>query len=100
MNFNSRLDLPLPAVRHQAESVRSKRESAAICRERSAADLLASLSMLNANQRQRMETSAAMWAERADVLQRFEDALAQGTAATAAKQQVFGDEPGAELLRL
>jgi hypothetical protein len=100
MNLDSRLDVPLPAVRHQVESVRSKRESAAICRERSAADLLASLSMLNANQRQRMETSAAMWAERADVLQRFEDALAQGTAAVAAKQQVFGDEPGAELLRL
>jgi hypothetical protein len=84
VNFNSRLDVAAPAVRHHAESTRSKRESAAICRERSANDLLASMSMLNANQRLRMETSAAMWAERAKTLQRVEDLLAERTAKTAA----------------
>jgi hypothetical protein len=47
--------------------------------------------MLNANQRLRMETSAAMWAERAEVLQRVEDGLAKRTAATAAKRVVTGD---------
>ncbi len=84
MDLNNRLDIPHVASRHQAESSRSKRESAAVCRERSAKDLLASVSMLNLNQRQRMETSAAMWAERAEMLQRVEDGVAKRTAATAA----------------
>jgi hypothetical protein len=84
VNFNSRLDVAAPVARHQAESTRSKRESAAICRERSANDLLASASMLNANQRLRMETSAATWAQRAETLQRVEDLLAERTAKTAA----------------
>ena len=100
MNFNSRLDSASPVVRHQAESTRSKRESAAVCRERAANDLLASASMLNANQRIRMETSAAMWAERAEVLQRVEDELARRTAATAAKRTPIGDETNAEPARL
>jgi hypothetical protein len=47
-----------------------------------------------------METSAAMWAERADILQRIEDGLARRTAATAAKRAVIGDEPAAEPMRL
>jgi hypothetical protein len=104
MDFNSRLDVPAPA-RHQAESTRSKRESSAVCRERSANDLLASVSMLNANQRLRMETSAAMWAERAETLQRVEDGLARRTAETAAKSLAArnarrGDEDNAEPARL
>ncbi len=85
MNFNSRLDVAATPSRHQADSARSKRESAALCRQRSANDLLASVSMLNANQRLRMETSAAMWAERAETLQRVEDGLARRTAETAAR---------------
>lgn len=105
MNFNSRLDVPAPVARRQAESTRTKRESAAICRQRSANDLLASVSMLNANQRLRMETSAAMWAERAETLQRVEDGLARRTAETAArssaaKQALRGDEENAEPARL
>jgi hypothetical protein len=92
VDFNSRLDIAAPAARHQAESIRTKRESAAICRERAANDLLASVSMLNANQRLRMETSAAMWAERADILQRVEDGLAERTAKTAAAR--VAAEPG------
>jgi hypothetical protein len=100
MNFNSRLDVAAPVARHQAESVRSKRESAAVCRERAANDLLASVSMLNANQRLRMETSAAMWAARAEVLQRVEDGVARRTAETAAKRVVIGDQANAEPVRL
>ena len=80
MNLNSRLDIP--NVRRGVISGRTKRESSQICRERSASDLLASVSMLNDNQRVRMETSAAMWAERADMLQRVEDSLAERTAGT------------------
>lgn len=105
MDFNSRLDVPAPVARHQADSARSKRESAALCRQRSANDLLASVAMLNANQRLRMETSAAMWAERADMLQRVEDGLARRTAETAArsiaaKEALRGDEGNAEPARL
>ena len=105
MNFNSRFDIATPVVRHQAESTRAKRESAAVCRERSANDLLASVSMLNANQRLRMETSAAMWAERAEMLQRVEDGLARRTAETAAKslaakEALRGDEGSREPARL
>jgi hypothetical protein len=100
VNLNSRLDIPAAAARHQAESTRAKRESAALCRERAAADLLASVSMLNANQRLRMETSAAMWAERADTLQRVEEGLARRTAETAAKRLVAFDEQAAQPARL
>ena len=75
---------------------RSKRESARVCRERSANDLLASVSMLNANQRLRMETSAAMWAERAEILQHVEDNIVRRTAETAARRAVACEEPGAE----
>lgn len=82
MDLNSRLDIP--HVRRSAVSGRTKRESSRICRERSASDLMASVSMLNDNQRMRMETSAAMWAERAEILQRVEDILAERTAETAA----------------
>jgi hypothetical protein len=56
--------------------------------------------MINANQRLRMETSAAMWAERAETLQRVEDGLARRTAETAAKRTPIGDAPSAEPVRL
>ena len=89
MDLNSRLDIP--HVRRAAVPGRTKRESSQICRERSASDLLASVSMLNDNQRTRMETSAAMWAERADMLQRVEDLLAERTAKTAAARAIGED---------
>lgn len=100
MNLNSRLDVPTAANRRSVAQIHAKRETAAVCRERSANDLLASVSMLNANQRLRMETSAAMWAERAEMLQRVEDGLAKRTAATAAKRKPVGDETNAEPARL
>jgi len=105
MNFNSRLDVAAPVSHHRAESARAKRESAAVCRERAANDLLASASMINENQRLRMQTSAAMWAERAETLQRVEDGLARRTAETAARslaarETLLGDEDNAAPARL
>jgi hypothetical protein len=96
MNLNSRLDVPTAANRRSVAGIHAKRETAAVCRERAAIDLLASVSMLNVNQRLRLETSAAVWAERADLLQRVEDGLAERTAATAAKRVVTGDKPVAK----
>ena len=49
-----------------------RRETAEECRERAAADLLSSVSMLIANERRRMETSAASWTARAELLDRAE----------------------------
>jgi hypothetical protein len=43
------------------------------CRSRAEADLLASVAMLTANERLRMETSAASWSARAAMLQRLDD---------------------------
>lgn len=51
------------------------RDNAEACRGRAAANLLESVSMLNANQRIRLETSAASWTARADMLQRVEDGV-------------------------
>ena len=104
MNLNSRLDIPVAAAHRSSPTNRVKRESAEVCRERAATDLLASVSMLNDNQRLRMETSAAMWAERAEILQRVEDGLVQRTAETAArslaaKEALRGDEDSSEAAR-
>jgi hypothetical protein len=52
--------------------------------------------MLNANQRARMETSAAMWAERATILQQVEDGIARRTAETAAKRPATVEDAEAE----
>jgi len=68
-----------------------KRDSSALCRERAAADLLESAAMINANQRIRLETSAASWTARADVLQRVEESFARRTGGG-----VIGDEPSYE----
>ena len=47
--------------------------------------------MINANQRIRLETSAASWTARADVLQRVEESFARRTCGG-----VNGDEPSYE----
>ena len=70
MTFKSRLDIPIAASGNQSGA---KRDTAELCRERAAADLLASTAMINAHQRARMETSAAVWTQRAEMLQRFEE---------------------------
>lgn len=60
------------------------RETADGCRERAAADLVASAAMITANQRVRLETSAASWTSRAAILQRVEDGAERRAHATAA----------------
>ena len=87
------LDIDLPAA--SSRSAQMKRDTSLLCRERAAADLLKSAAMINANQRTRLETSAASWTLRANVLQRVEDSFARKLA-EAAK----GDQPSAEPTRL
>ena len=48
-------------------------DTVAGCRERAEADLLASVAMATRNARQRLETSAASWTARAELLQRDEE---------------------------
>ena len=57
------------------------RDTAAGCRDRAAADLLQSVSMLVANERRRMEVSAASWTVRAELLDRIETSFAARQAA-------------------
>jgi hypothetical protein len=67
------LDINLPAA--STGHGRTKRETAEGCRERAAADRLASAAMINANQRIQLEASAATWTRRALMLQRVEDGI-------------------------
>jgi hypothetical protein len=99
MNLISRLDIPVAATIRPTVTPRSKRETAQSCRDRAAADLLASVAMITAHQRQRMETSAAMWGQRAAMLQRVEDGLARRTAETATRRAA-AKEDGAQPPRL
>ena len=48
-------------------------DTAAGCRDRAAADLLASTAMATRNGQQRLEASAASWTARAELLQQDED---------------------------
>jgi hypothetical protein len=48
-------------------------DTAAGCRDRAAADLLAAATMTTRNGQLRMESSAACWSARADLLQRMDD---------------------------
>lgn len=61
---------PRPRTRR---SFRLPADTAIGCRDRAAADLLASLAMSAGYERLRMETSATSWTARADLLQREED---------------------------
>jgi len=96
MKFLPSLDNDLTASLRSSQKGPGKRETSELCRERAADDLLASVAMINAHQRARMETSAAMWTERAEMLQRVEDSLARRASGIAAKRVVIGDEPVAE----
>jgi hypothetical protein len=53
------------------------RETAEGCRERAAADITASGELITANQKLRLEASAASWTSRASMLQRVEDGTAR-----------------------
>ena len=63
------------------------RDSAEACRDRAAADLVESGTMMTANQRVRLETSAASWTARAQMLQRVEDSVER-------RVQASQSEPG------
>jgi hypothetical protein len=86
-------DIALPAAAPGPGAL--KRETSARCRERAAADLLESAAMINANQRIRLETSAASWTVRANMLQRVEDSFARKVAKAAS-----GDQPRPEPTKL
>jgi hypothetical protein len=58
------------AMRPMARTLKAACDTVAGCRSRAEADLLAAVSMLPANERIRMETSAASWIARADLLER------------------------------
>lgn len=85
MNFTQSLDIPLAASPPSTRKSPGKRETSGLCRERAAADLLASAAMINANQRLRLETSAESWTLRADMLERVEESFARRTAEVAAR---------------
>ena len=99
MNLIRNLDSPLTSTLRSAPKGEGKRETSELCRERAAADLLESAAMINANQRLRLETSAASWTQRADMLQRVEDGTARRTAEAAAARPAASEEPGAEPAR-
>jgi len=58
------LDIPTTASR----KTRSRRDTSEACRDRASADLLKSVSMLTANERQALQRSAHSWSLRADML--------------------------------
>jgi hypothetical protein len=62
---------PLPARSRRSSKLPA--DTAIGCRDRAAADLLASAAMPNGNARLRMEASAASWAARAELLQNDEE---------------------------
>ena len=55
---------------------KAPQDTAAGCRVRAEADLLASVSMLTANERTRLETSAGSWSARAVLLQGLDERAA------------------------
>jgi hypothetical protein len=69
------MSLPIhsfPAEVRASAKIRAKRDSADSCRERASMDLLKSVAMITANERLILERSAAIWAERALLLDRAE----------------------------
>lgn len=72
------------------KNVRDQRDTASGCRERAAADLLEAASLATLNGRLRMESSAAMWTQRAELLGRLEASFDARQAAV--RESVAGDE--------
>ena len=58
-----------------ARTLRAPQDTAIGCRKRGEADLLASASMVTANERIRLELSASSWNARAALLQRRDDGM-------------------------
>ena len=96
MNPNRNLDLAVAAP-NPGRADRAKRETSELCRERAADDLLQSVAMITANQKLRLEASAASWTARAKMLQRVEEGVERRTAEAKA---AIGDEAVREPTRL
>lgn len=77
--------------RQTARTTKSPRDTAAGCRIRAEADLLASVTMLTANERIRLEVSAASWGARAELLQSIDDRTAARKAQVRARLDETGD---------
>ena len=58
-----------------ARTTKAPHDTAAGCRSRAESDLLASVAMINVNERMRMERSAASWTARANLLERLNDGM-------------------------
>lgn len=95
-NFDCALTAPT-----RAQADHAKRETSALCRERAAADLLQSAAMITANQKLRLEASAASWTVRANLLQRVEDGIARrGADSAEGTAAPVGDGQSGEATRL
>ena len=77
-NFDHEATAPNPARVEPA-----KRETSEHCRERAADDLEQSGAEITANQKIRLEASAASWTARAKMLKRVEDGVARRSAEAA-----------------
>ncbi len=84
-------------ARPLARTLKQPQDTVAGCRDRAAADLLASVVLLTANERRRLETSAASWSARADMLQRLDD---NHSARKAKVRATFTGEDEASPIRL
>jgi hypothetical protein len=58
-------------MRPIARKIKAPHDTVVGCRSRAESDLLASVAMVTANERMRMEHSSASWAVRADLLERL-----------------------------
>ena len=71
---------------------REQRDTAAGCRDRASADLLEAATMATVNARARMESSAANWTLRAELLDRLEASFdARKAAASDPSEELAGD---------
>ena len=74
---------------HAARTLKAPQDTAVGCRRRAEADLLASESMLTANERARMQISAASWTAGANFLERNEHSMQEKKKAIA-EQRMLG----------
>jgi hypothetical protein len=76
-----------PAVTGRRHTRKPPQDTANGCRARATADLLAAVTMTTQNARLRLESSAASWTLRADLLDRLEDSFAQRQQSSALRQE-------------
>ena len=85
MSRTTKTSFATPAIRSEDSSTgkavgrpstKEFRDTASGCRDRASADLAKALSMSTQNGRELLETSAASWTKRAEMLQRIENGIA------------------------